>query len=468
MCVARNGRDALQMLQRDAAPDVILLDLMMPVMDGWQFRVEQKRDPLLAQIPVIAMSANMTSQAQAIDAAAFAPKPLRVDELRQTIDRVISDVRATRDERRDGLASLGTLTAAVAHEISNPLTYVFASLDQLARELPAAVPTPAGHLPALVSDALDGTRRITEIVRNIQTLAHVARDRTTKAVDLRSCVEQSLEVVRQEAQQRAEVRLRLEPVPPVRANAARVERVITNLLTNAFRAVGDRQSDRHVIAVATKAVPSAGRVRVEISDTGPTVPAHLSEQIFEPFFTSRFGGSGTALGLAVCRTVIQDAGGDIGVLTPAEGGALFWFELPAFDAQHAPSKIPAAARPERRFTFVAIDRDPTMLGALERIIGRAGRVFLARDMDGGLALAARHRADVILLDAMLPGSTVEHSVGRFRAAFPELARRVVLMTGGPLTETDQSAVNRASLPVLTKPFRLEELLDATWSLSRSS
>ncbi len=80
----------------------------MPVMDGWQFRVEQKQDPLLAQIPVIAMSASMTSQARAIDAAAFAPKPLRVDELRQTIERVVSRMRAARIEHTDRLAALGT------------------------------------------------------------------------------------------------------------------------------------------------------------------------------------------------------------------------------------------------------------------------------------------------------------------------------------------------------------------------
>jgi signal transduction histidine kinase len=74
-------------------------------------------------------------------------------------------------------------------------------------------------------------------------------------------------------------------------------------------------------------------VRFEISDTGPGVPPHLAEQIFEPFFTTRPVGSGTGLGLSICRSIIQDAQGDIGVLAAPEGGALFWFELPAFQSE---------------------------------------------------------------------------------------------------------------------------------------
>lgn len=455
---ASNGADALSLLRTSPAPDAILLDLMMPVMDGWRFRVEQKREPHLADIPVIAMSTKATSQAKAIDAAAFAAKPLRFDELSQTIERVVSAARSARMEHTDRLAALGTLTAGVAHEISSPLTYVIANLDQVARELPAALEGTDSELPSLIDEALDGARRITDIVRNIQTVAHLVRKSSSALVDLRGCVERSVKILQHELRQRAELRLELDPVPPVRANAGRLEQVVINLLMNACRAVDDRRG--HVITVATRMVPP-GRARLEVADTGPGVPPHLRERIFEPFFTTRSVGSGTGLGLSICRSIIADAGGEIGVLSAPQGGALFWFELPPAPASVVAGTAAApAGRTEPPLRVLAIDDDARVLGALQRLASATHEVRVAAGVEQALAACAQWRPDLILLDVMIPGSTVERNLGRVREAWPDLAGNIVLMTGGPFTEREQAVVRGAGCPVLTKPFTLDELVGA--------
>src|SRR5215510_6012680 len=82
---ASNGLEALDFLRKAPPPDLILLDLMMPVKDGWQFRVEQKRDPTIASIPVVAFSADATPKAAAIDAEAYLKKPVDYDTLVDTI-----------------------------------------------------------------------------------------------------------------------------------------------------------------------------------------------------------------------------------------------------------------------------------------------------------------------------------------------------------------------------------------------
>ena len=135
-----NGREALDWLRTSPKPDIILLDLMMPVMDGWQFRVAQKDDPELATIPVLALSADSTAKAAAIDAEAYLKKPVDYDTLIATIDRLLVESEHREIQARlaqtDRLTSLGTLAVGVAHEINNPLAYVLLNLGYVAEELP--------------------------------------------------------------------------------------------------------------------------------------------------------------------------------------------------------------------------------------------------------------------------------------------------------------------------------------------
>lgn len=86
---ASNGKEALQFLRTNNRPKLILLDLMMPVMDGWQFRAEQQRDPALSEIPVVVISADASVQQKAasIDAAGYLKKPIDLEVLLDTIRR---------------------------------------------------------------------------------------------------------------------------------------------------------------------------------------------------------------------------------------------------------------------------------------------------------------------------------------------------------------------------------------------
>ena len=99
VAVATNGESAIQQIEYEL-PDLILLDAMMPEMDGWQFRVEQRRDPALASIPVIAVSADSSAKAVAIDADAYLRKPIDYPKLLETIDRLLLKVGRERLEAR--------------------------------------------------------------------------------------------------------------------------------------------------------------------------------------------------------------------------------------------------------------------------------------------------------------------------------------------------------------------------------
>jgi len=165
---AVNGREALRELRSTRTPDLILLDLMMPVMDGWEFRVEQRADPALTHIPIIAMSADMSAKARAIAADAYMRKPLDFAELVDRIRSVADQAADQRTAAANTAAVFATMAAEIAHEINNPLTYVMANLQVLADRLPAASDPDWQEMHELIADALEGAERIRRVVKEAQ------------------------------------------------------------------------------------------------------------------------------------------------------------------------------------------------------------------------------------------------------------------------------------------------------------
>src|SRR5512140_3438270 len=139
---AIDGSEGLRQMET-CRPDVVVLDLMMPRLDGWQFRLAQRSDPMLAATPVVAISASSSATAAAVDADLYLRKPFDAKTLLHAIDDVINTnarrLEPTKVAQTERLAALGTLAAGLTHEINNPLTYVLLQLAQAIRLLPALV-----------------------------------------------------------------------------------------------------------------------------------------------------------------------------------------------------------------------------------------------------------------------------------------------------------------------------------------
>ncbi|HEX9296648.1 MAG TPA: response regulator, partial [Polyangiaceae bacterium] len=312
---ASNGLEALEYLKKAPAPDLILLDLMMPVKDGWQFRVEQKRDPALSAIPVLALSADDTPKAVAIDADMYIRKPFQYTTLLEAVRRIIDSRRLAHLDR---MASLGTLAAGIAHEINNPLTYVIANLQLLEEEMPRLIHDylgavqRAGSSPdaraattvnrlneasARLHDALEGAERIRGIVLHVKTFSRAGDEHRT-FVDVRSILDSSIKVVFSEIRQRARLVKEYEHVPLILANPGQLGQVFLNLLLNAAHAIEDEDPHQNMIRVATRTA-ATGDIVVEVSDTGRGIPHEVRQRIFDPFFTTKPLGVGTGLGLSI-------------------------------------------------------------------------------------------------------------------------------------------------------------------------
>jgi two-component system NtrC family sensor kinase len=258
-------------------------------------------------------------------------------------DRVEAETarRAQREALREAqqLGAAASLLAGVAHELNNPLSVVAAQATLLEEE---AAGTPLADRAGKVSAA---ARRCGRIVASLLASAQRRAPRR-EPVALRAVVDSAVDLMSLRLRAAGvELALRLPRRPPrLSGDADQLVHLLANLLGNAVQALRDRPPPRRLRLEACLSADT-GEVALRVADNGPGVPPGLRERIFDPFFTTRAGGGGTGIGLALCRTIVQDHGGRIEVEETPGGGATFVVRLPAAEpARRAPKGAGGATR----------------------------------------------------------------------------------------------------------------------------
>jgi signal transduction histidine kinase len=463
---ASDGAEAMELLRRGARPDVILLDLMMPQMDGWQFRVAQRNDPALAAIPVIAVSADRTAKAAAIDADAYLAKPVDVNTLLLTLDRLlIARERALLQARlveADRLTSLGTIAASVAHEINNPLSYAIANLELVASLLaddPGGRGGPSSPIALALADSREGLLRIRSIVRDLRTFSRPADD-GIGPVDVERVLDSSANIVSSEVSQRARLVKDYGGVPRVLANEARLGQVCLNLIVNAAQSIPEGHVDDNEIRLSTRQ-DGHGRVIIEVRDTGEGIAEPLLAHIFEPFFTTKPLSKGTGLGLSICKDLVERLGGTLTVDSAVGKGSLFRISFPELtEGAHRGAEIldrasaPAPPEPhDRRGQVLIVDDEPRLCAILARLLGSEYEVTTFTSAAAALErITSGQRFDVIFSDLMMPGMSGMELYAELARLVPQQARRIVFLTGGAFTPRASDFMGTVRNRFLDKPF----------------
>jgi two-component system cell cycle sensor histidine kinase/response regulator CckA len=469
---AANGRQALEQLGSGGAPDLIVLDLRMPIMDGWEFRAVQKSDPKLSRIPVLAVSADGSAKAAAIDAEAYLRKPLSTDALLGTISRILGEMERRRLlgrlEEAERFAALGRLAASVGHEINNPLAYVAMNVDQAMSEVdrlfaggdsgdgPGDLPS-SPLLPALLRECRVGLDRIRDVVRDLQHLSRRAEVRR-ETFSLYDLVEESLAMARNQVEHRARVRKRYADGLRVYGDRSALGQVVLNLILNAAQALPEGRAQANEVTLTTYA--RDGHVHVEVADSGPGIPPQVLPHIFDPFYTTKPIGEGTGLGLAVSCRIVTDHGGRIDVESEVGRGSLFRVVLPAAPTPDAPRLLVESRDPDRtpvRARILVIDDLPAFGRTIARALVEHEVTVVGRAEEAFARLAADDRFDVILCDVQMPELGARGVYARVRVEWPHLCARMIFMTGGAFTPESREFLEQSTQPVLTKPFSLEEL-----------
>lgn len=373
VAIAKSGEIALQRIQRHL-PDLILLDVMMPGMDGFEVCRRLKADPQTRDVPVLFMTAltDTVNKVQGLQLGAvdYLTKPIQHEEVmariqvhlqlrslqrsleQQVCDRTaelhqaLQDLQAAQVQLIHGekMSALGQLVAGIAHEINNPVNFIYGNLqpaegyitdlleliDLFCEEFPALTLTLRDRidqidldfvredLPSLMRSMHVGTERIRNLVLSLRNFSRLD-EAAVKSVDLHEGIESTLVILHN--------RLKLKPnatavavvkhygsLPSIQCYPSQLNQVFMNLLSNALDALEDglvtgKLAGDHgpEVRITTRVV--GDRVEVAIADNGPGIPEAIQTKIFDAFFTTKPVNKGTGLGLSISHQIVTDLHG---------------------------------------------------------------------------------------------------------------------------------------------------------------
>jgi PAS domain S-box-containing protein len=275
--------------------------------------------------------------------------------MEQEQQQLIAKLSEAHDQllQSEKMASIGQLAAGVAHEINNPIGFVNSNMgtlrhyvgtllsviDQYGQAVQQAAPgsplatqieaigrkADLGYLKEdiadLVSESMDGLKRVKDIVQALKDFSHVGL-MDWQYADVHAGIDTTLNIVANEIKYKATVEKHYGKLPEIKCLASQLNQVFMNLLVNAAQAI----QSKGVITIATGA--SEGWVWVRISDNGCGIAPENLKRVFEPFFTTKPVGSGTGLGLSLSYSIVNKHGGRIEVASKPGVGTVFTIRLP--------------------------------------------------------------------------------------------------------------------------------------------
>ena len=382
----------------------------------------------------------------------------------KTLRRVIHTLRDVTQERQaqqlleqtQRLVTLGQMAAGVAHEINNPLNAIVGMAELLLENLSEET-----HRP-MVRMIYEQALRIGRITRNLLTFAR-PRPQELVPIDLNRLVQEVIGLVAyrlRSANISVQLQLR-DPLPSVMGDATQLQQVLLNLINNAHDAMANQGGGQLTIRTGV----DGAMVRLWVDDTGPGIPSEYLPHLFDPFFTTKTVGKGAGLGLTIAYGIVTGHGGRIRAENRPEGGARFIVELPvapcettpAISASQAPSRS-SPQEPPMPMQILVVEDEMPLATTLQALLVREGhQVTLVNDGDAAINALAQRDYDLILCDLKMPKVNGEQVYEWLQANKPHLRGRFVLMTGDFLHPAVQRASEEWGVPILHKPFRVDEL-----------
>ena len=475
--VANDGPKALRIAASDDPPDLILLDIMMPGMDGYEVCRRLKLDPATMNIPVIFISAKTEIEDETkgleLGAIDYIAKPVsppivmaRVKNHLALREKNIELEQARAIAEKASLAKSDFLSS-MSHELRSPLNAILGFSQLMAADTPP--PTTAQN------ESLDQIQQagwhLLKLINEILDLAKIESGQVSmfeEPVSLADVMLECKNMIEPQVRQRGIGLYFPEFESPqfVHADRMRLKQVLINLLSNAIK-YNTLQGTVEVACTAS----SPGRIRISIKDSGTGLSPEQLRQLFQPFNRlgqEASGVEGSGIGLVVAKRLVEMMGGGIGVESEVGVGSVFWFELNTVAAPHLDTAEGTAMslagsgepHPARTKTVLYVEDNPANMRLVEQIVARHPHIRLLNAVNGhnGIEIARSATPDTILMDVNLP------DISGFEAL--EILRNdpftrhipVIAVSANAMPLTIETGLKAGFFRYITKPIQIDEFM----------
>ncbi len=398
----------------------------------------------------------------------FAGQMARAIE-KKRLDRAVkkaeSGLRRAQEQlmQSEKMSAIGQLISGVTHELNNPLSGIIGYAQMLQNSDVGS--KEKRDLGKIYSEAI----RCQKIVQNL--LGFARRHAPEKSLaSLNQVIESVLELRSYQLQvDDVEVERRYDPdLPETMLDVHQLQQVVLNVVNNAHQAMMEIMTRSRRLTVATEI--SAGRVRARITDTGPGIPKNRLARIFDSFFTTKTAGKGTGLGLSLSRAIMDDHQGTIEAESQLGEGTTFLIELPLVAERRAeppqPARTDSGGAARQPLELLVVDDEEILVELLCDFLRSVGhRVDQARNGRDALRLATERDYDLVLSDLKMPGLDGQGFYDRLCRKKPAMSGRFIFSTGDLANPKVQTFFQRTGVPYLSKPFRLEAVLEIVDQIS---